>query len=159
MKFLADENFPRPALEALLKAGWDVVSIAEECPGVPDEDVAALCAAQERILLTFDKDFGELVFHRGLPAGSGVVLFRITPDSPEEAAEVAVAAGSVSTGSCRMVLRSHTRPDSDAPAQPAFWPLMSSLRLPDSELRRCQRPSHRGGLVLAKMRPSPFGVS
>src|ERR1039458_9195212 len=60
-------------------------------PGVPDQDVAALCAAQERILLTFDKDFGELVFHRGLPAGSGVVLFRITPDSPEEAAEVAVA--------------------------------------------------------------------
>ncbi|MGD0870705.1 MAG: DUF5615 family PIN-like protein [Bryobacteraceae bacterium] len=54
MRFLADENFPRPALEALLKAGWDVVSIAEECPGVPDEDVAALCAAQERILLTFD---------------------------------------------------------------------------------------------------------
>ena len=34
MRFLADENFPRPALEALLKAGWDVVSIAEECPGV-----------------------------------------------------------------------------------------------------------------------------
>ncbi|MGA3017648.1 MAG: DUF5615 family PIN-like protein [Bryobacteraceae bacterium] len=91
MRFLADENFPRPALEALRKAGWDVVSIAEECPGVPDEDVAALCAAQERILLTFDKDFGELIFHRGLPAGSGVVLFRITPDSPEEAAEVAVA--------------------------------------------------------------------
>jgi predicted nuclease of predicted toxin-antitoxin system len=91
MRFLADENFPRPALEALRKAGWDVVSIAEECPGVPDEDVAALCAAQERILLTFDKDFGELVFHRGLPAGSGVVLFRITPDSPEDAADVALA--------------------------------------------------------------------
>ena len=31
-----------------------------------------------------------------------------------------------------MVVRSHTRPDSDAPAQPAFWPLMTSLRLPDS---------------------------
>ena len=42
-------------------------------------------------LLTFDKDFGELVFHRGLPAGSGIVLFRITPDSPEDAAEVALA--------------------------------------------------------------------
>jgi predicted nuclease of predicted toxin-antitoxin system len=91
MRFLADENFPRPALEALRKAGWEVVSIAEECPGVPDEDVAALCAAQERILLTFDKDFGELVFRRGLPAGSGVVLFRLTPDSPAEAAEVALA--------------------------------------------------------------------
>jgi len=91
MKFLADENFPRPALEALRKAGWDVLSIAEECPGVPDEDVAALCADQQRILLTFDKDFGELVFHHGLPAGSGVVLFRVTPDSPEEAADLALA--------------------------------------------------------------------
>jgi predicted nuclease of predicted toxin-antitoxin system len=91
MRFLADENFPRPALEAVRKAGWDVVSIAEQCPGVPDEDVAALCAAQERILLTFDKDFGELVFRRGLPAGSGVVLFRVTPDSPEDAAALALA--------------------------------------------------------------------
>ena len=91
MRFLADENFPRPAFVALRKAGWDVFSIAEECPGVPDEDVAALCADQRRILLTFDKDFGELVFHRGLPAGSGVVLFRITPDFPEDAAEVALA--------------------------------------------------------------------
>jgi uncharacterized protein (DUF433 family) len=34
MRFLADENFPRPALEAFRKAGWDVVSITEECPGV-----------------------------------------------------------------------------------------------------------------------------
>ena len=91
MTFLADENFPRPALLALRKAGWDVFSIAEECPGVPDEDVAALCEDQRRILLTFYKDFGELVFHRGLPAGSGVVLFRIPPDSPEKAADVALA--------------------------------------------------------------------
>jgi hypothetical protein len=91
MRFLADENFPRPALVALRRAGWDVFSIAEECPGVPDEDVAALSADQGRILLTFDKDFGELVFHRGLSAGSGVVLFRIPPDSPEGAADVALA--------------------------------------------------------------------
>lgn len=91
MRILADENFPRPAQEALREAGWDVFSIAEECPGVSDEEVAALCADQQRILLTFDKDFGELIFRRGLPAGSGVVLFRITPESPEEAADVALA--------------------------------------------------------------------
>jgi predicted nuclease of predicted toxin-antitoxin system len=91
MRFLADENFPRPALEALRKAGWDVGSIAEQCPGASDEDVAALCAAQDRILLALDKDFGELVFRRGLPSGIGVVLFRLTPESPEEAAEVALA--------------------------------------------------------------------
>jgi len=91
MRILADENFPRPALEALREAGWDVLSIAEEYPGISDEEVAAVCAEQQRILLTFDKDFGELIFRRGLPAGSGVVLFRITPDSPGEAADVALA--------------------------------------------------------------------
>ena len=58
MTFLADENFPRPALDALRNAGWDVLSIAEECPGISDEEVAALCSEQQRILLTFDKDFG-----------------------------------------------------------------------------------------------------
>lgn len=78
-------------MDALRRAGWDVFSIAEACPGVPDEEVSALCADQQRILLTFDKDFGELVFRRGLPAGSGVVLFRITPSSPVEAADVAMA--------------------------------------------------------------------
>jgi len=91
VRILAGQNFPRPALKALRNAGWDVFSIAEECPGVSDEEVAALCADQQRILLTFDKDFGELVFRGGLPVGSGVVLFRITPDSPEQAAGLALA--------------------------------------------------------------------
>jgi hypothetical protein len=91
MRILADENFPRPAVAALRKAGWDVFSIMEECPGVSDDDVANLCEEQQRILLTFDKDFGELIFRRGLAVGSGVVLFRIAPGYPEEAAEVALA--------------------------------------------------------------------
>ena len=91
MTFMADENFPQPALAALRKAGWEVFSVAEECPGISDEEVAALCSESQRVLLTFDKDFGELVFHRGLSAGSAVVLFRFIPESPEEAADVAMA--------------------------------------------------------------------
>jgi len=91
MRFVADENFPRPALEALRNAGWDIFSVAEECPGISDEEVAARCSESQRILLTLDKDFGELVFQRGLSAGSGVVLFRHFSESPEEAADVALA--------------------------------------------------------------------
>lgn len=91
MKFLADENFPRPALEALRKAGWDMFSIAESRPGISDDEFIALCTDQQRVLLTFDKDFGELVFRRGLSAASGVVLFRIIPESPAEAVGVALA--------------------------------------------------------------------
>ena len=84
MKFLADENFPRPALFVLRDAGNDVRSVAEECPGSSDEEVAELCDQDERVLLTFDKDFGELVFRSGLRAGSAIVLFRLVPESPLE---------------------------------------------------------------------------
>ena len=66
-------------------------SAAEECPGISDEEVAALCSASHQVLLTFVKDFGELVFRGGLSAGSGVVLFRFIPESPEEVADAAVA--------------------------------------------------------------------
>ena len=53
MTFVADENFPRPALQALRNAGWEVLSVAEERPGISDEEVAALCSEGQRILLTF----------------------------------------------------------------------------------------------------------
>ena len=65
---MADENFPRPALEVLRKAGFDVAWISEGQSGATDEQVLARSAAEGRTLLTFDKDFGELAFRRGLPA-------------------------------------------------------------------------------------------
>lgn len=50
----------------------------ETAPGEPDAKVIA-----HRILLTFDKDFGELAFHSKLPATCGVLLFRIPTPSAE----------------------------------------------------------------------------
>jgi predicted nuclease of predicted toxin-antitoxin system len=79
MRVLADENFPPPAVAALRKAGWDVFSILEECPGVSDDDVATLCEEQWRILLTFDKDFGELIFPAGCPPEAGSFCFASRP--------------------------------------------------------------------------------
>jgi predicted nuclease of predicted toxin-antitoxin system len=92
MILLADENFPRPAVEALRKAGFDVLWIAELNPGASDDEVLALAASTQRTLLTFDKDFGELAYRRRLPAQCGIVLFRLTPQSPNEAASLAVSA-------------------------------------------------------------------
>jgi predicted nuclease of predicted toxin-antitoxin system len=92
MNFLADENFPRPAVEALRQAGLDVLWIAESKPGTPDDEVLALSVSTSRVLLTFDKDFGELAYRQRLPAHCGIVLFRLTPQSPDEAASLAVAA-------------------------------------------------------------------
>ena len=92
MTFLADENFPRPAVESLRKVGIDVLWIAESNPGAPDDEVLALAVSTQRTLLTFDKDFGELAYRRKLPAQCGIVLFRVTPQSPDEAASLAVSA-------------------------------------------------------------------
>lgn len=122
MKFVADENFPRPALEALRNAGWEVFSVAEERPRISDEEVAALCSASQRVLLTFDKDFGELVFHRGLSAGSGVVLFRLIPESPEEAVDLA-GTGEVRARPHWDFLRHHTGSNS----RPANAPCAGAL--------------------------------
>jgi len=92
MKFVADENFPRAALMLLRESGFDVSSIAESHPGIPDTEVMAIAGREGRTLLTFDKDFGELVFRLGLPASCGVILFRINSFTPTECADLALAA-------------------------------------------------------------------
>jgi predicted nuclease of predicted toxin-antitoxin system len=77
MRFLANENFPRAAVVALEKAGHDVVWIRTAAPGCGDQEVLAWAGREKRILLTFDKDFGELATMSGLPEGCGVILLRI----------------------------------------------------------------------------------
>ena len=76
MKFLADENFPGVALRLLRQSGFDVASIAEANPGRPDTDVLAIASAEGRTLLTFDKDFGDLVYRDG-HVHAGIVLLRL----------------------------------------------------------------------------------
>ncbi len=46
-------------------------------PGITDQDVLARSLKDARVLLTFDKDFGELAWRSGLPASCGIVLFRL----------------------------------------------------------------------------------
>ncbi len=83
MKLLADENFPAAAVYALRAVGHDVTWVRTEIPGAPDPIVVALAASEDRLLLTFDKDFGELAFSGGLTSAAGVVLFRLQPTSPD----------------------------------------------------------------------------
>jgi hypothetical protein len=76
MRFLANENFPGPAVAALQRAGHDVVWVRNTKPGISDSDVLAWAIREQRILLTFDKDFGELAGNLALPQECGVVLIR-----------------------------------------------------------------------------------
>jgi len=84
MRFLANENIPRAAVAALEMLGNDVVWIRTAAPGSSDPEVLAWAAREERILLTFDKDFGELAKTSGLPAKCGIILLRIPMPRPDD---------------------------------------------------------------------------
>lgn len=90
MRFLANENFPGAAVNALRDTGHDVRWVRTDAPGSTDEQVLAVARAEGRILLTFDKDFGELVFRRGAMAAPGLLLFRLPLTSPEYVAQAVV---------------------------------------------------------------------
>ncbi|HLF71799.1 MAG TPA: DUF5615 family PIN-like protein [Dehalococcoidia bacterium] len=92
LRLLADENIPKEAVDALRSAGHDVVWLTTESPGSRDRAVLERAQAEQRILLTFDKDFGELAFRAGLPSHCGIVLLRIEASGPAEASMTIVAA-------------------------------------------------------------------
>ncbi|MDQ3698880.1 MAG: DUF5615 family PIN-like protein [Gemmatimonadota bacterium] len=76
MNLVADEGVDRGVVERLRQEGHDVVYVAELSPSIADEEVLQQANARSAVLLTADKDFGELVFRQGL-VHSGVVLLRL----------------------------------------------------------------------------------
>ena len=92
MRFLANENIPAALVSALGERGHDVAWVRVDAPGSTDEVVLRRAVAEARLLLTFDKDFGELAFRLGMPATAGVVLLRFVPASPAQAVELVLRA-------------------------------------------------------------------
>jgi hypothetical protein len=64
MRLCANENILEDCIRRLRQDGHDVWWIRETSPGISDDAVLARAATESRLLLTFDKDFGELVFRR-----------------------------------------------------------------------------------------------
>lgn len=92
MRLCANENISEDCVARLRHCGHDVLWIRESAPGSSDEDVLARARMENRLLITFDKDFGQLVFQRGARSSLGVILFRITQLSSAIAAERVEAA-------------------------------------------------------------------
>ena len=86
MRFLANEKFPLDAVETLRRSGHDVAWVRADAPGITDRQVLERAMAEDRVLLTFDKDFAELGFHSRLSASCGIVLFRIPQFSSSQVA-------------------------------------------------------------------------
>ena len=77
MNLFADESVDRPVVERLRQEGHDVAYVAELSPSITDDEVLQQANDQGALLLTADKDFGELVFRQGR-IHSGVVLLRLS---------------------------------------------------------------------------------
>ncbi|CRI64002.1 conserved hypothetical protein [Thiocapsa sp. KS1] len=86
-RWLLNENFPEPSVARLRSRGWDVVAVGEISPAASDPDVMVRACQEGRWLATFDRDYGELVFKRQLPAPPVVILLRVPSYRPEEPAE------------------------------------------------------------------------
>jgi predicted nuclease of predicted toxin-antitoxin system len=80
MRFLVDECTGSIVARWLRDQGHDVFSVYDDARGLEDEPILDQACAEERILITCDKDFGELVFREGLPH-RGILLLRL--DNPE----------------------------------------------------------------------------
>ena len=84
MRIVANENISSTVIQELRQRGHDVLSVKESMRSAPDEDILAQAQQEKRLILTHDKDFGELAFRCGLPADCGVILLRLSGDSPEQ---------------------------------------------------------------------------
>ncbi len=86
VRWLANENIPAPSVAVLRASGHDVLFIAESHPGVDDTTVLALAREEGRWLVTFDRDYGELLFARNYAPPPAVILLRVKSYRPDEPA-------------------------------------------------------------------------
>jgi predicted nuclease of predicted toxin-antitoxin system len=84
MKFLANENFPLSSVDYLKNKGFDIIYIGTDNPSITDRQVLSIALKQERTILTFDRDYGELIFLYNIKPGGGVIYLRFTEFTPEE---------------------------------------------------------------------------
>jgi len=80
MRFLADESCDFSVVRALRAAGHDVVAVAEVARTLEDSEVLERAVRDMRVLLTEDKDFGQLIY-AGARKSSGVILIRFPPSA------------------------------------------------------------------------------
>jgi predicted nuclease of predicted toxin-antitoxin system len=76
VKILVDVSAGQAIAAALQALGHDTVSVRDRDPKMADADILAWAVAEKRLVVTMDKDFGELVYHSG-QSHSGVLLLRL----------------------------------------------------------------------------------
>ena len=80
MRFLVDENMEGRVVALLRAGGHDVLWARESHRSAPDPELLELATGQERTVVTYDRDFGDLIHQRRMTAPYGVILFRLHED-------------------------------------------------------------------------------
>jgi len=83
LKFLLDVGVGQKVFEFLQAEGFDATSIIALDATMPDNDILAIANREKRMVVTIDKDFGELVYRNNL-AHFGVLLLRLEDATGEE---------------------------------------------------------------------------
>ena len=83
MKLLADENQHPLVVARLREAGFEVEYVRETSPGAKDEEILARPDIGHLVLLTYDRDFGDLIFNRGHPVPAAILYTRLDRKAPE----------------------------------------------------------------------------
>ena len=87
IRFLIDSNVGRAVARALMQAGHNVLFVRDLDPRMRDETILRLAVREQRLIITMDTDFGELVYHSGQPH-AGVLLLRMPDASAAEKVRV-----------------------------------------------------------------------
>jgi predicted nuclease of predicted toxin-antitoxin system len=93
VNLFADEDIDRQIVDRLRQEGHRMLYVAELEPGISDDVVLAQANQEADVLLTADKDFGELVFRQGRVT-AGILLVRLAGLSPARKAEIVASAAS-----------------------------------------------------------------
>ncbi|MFG0275271.1 MAG: DUF5615 family PIN-like protein [Phycisphaerales bacterium] len=91
-RLLADENIPASTIAKCRTAAIDIDSVRDRSPGATDEQVIHIAASESRVILTFDKDFGAMVFGLGASRAPGIILIRMPMMQPDLLADRVVKA-------------------------------------------------------------------
>lgn len=87
MKILANENVPISSVKILDAAGLNIIAVGTDFPGILDEEVIEIAKKENRTIVTFDRDYGELIFKKGLKPQAGVIYLRWENFQPNEPGE------------------------------------------------------------------------
>ena len=87
LKFLVDVGVGKKVEDFLYKNGYDILSVRKLNPRMSDSEVIDIAAKDNRIVITMDKDFGELIYNSGL-IHKGILLLRTENCSGDKKAKI-----------------------------------------------------------------------